>query len=239
MAAVHDGEVNVVGTVTAGTSITLASKTSAGANRIGIVGQAATFEAGIPSGVTWDGVAMTKVVEATETVGASLYASQWRTGATPPPLAGSSVVVTFAASRTASAAASSYNGVDQSTFVSNTASMATAGATASPITVTCTTAADETVVDADSFTQFDVTPPTVGANQTEMMNATLAVVYFGLASWQLGSDGGVMSWTFTGSGHRAVTALSLLAAGGGATVAGPLLGGMLVGEGILGGRLVS
>lgn len=62
---------------------------------------------------------------------------------------------------------------------------------------------------------------TVGANQTQLLNASDgngAGGGMGCASEQAGSDGGVMSWTWTNSQRRGLVAVRLIAAAGGATV---------------------
>lgn len=219
MAVAHDGEANQTGTVAAGTSLTISSKTTAGSNRCGIVCVAWNTDAANVTGVTWNGVAMTHVATATESAGAGQESTIY--SIVNPPTSASDIVVSFNTTAAAYAVASSYNGVDQTTPISNSTTTNTSTATASPVTVTCTTASDEIVVDAVAWTQSDTVAPSVGANQTTLLNQLYDSFFFALASRQAGADGGVMSWTFTGTAHWATAAASLKAAASGSSSVSP------------------
>lgn len=213
----HDGEANVTGTSTASTTLTITGKTTAGSNRVGIVSVSWNNETPTISSATWNGVAMTVVDQGAEVTNASLGAGLLRI--VNPPTASSNIVITFSSAATARAVASSYNGADQTTPISNSNKVITTATVATPITNTVTTAADEVIVDAVSFTKFDGSETiTADANQTELQNVTYATFYKALASRQAGSDGGVMSWTFGdgGTGSYVSIAASIKAAGGGA-----------------------
>lgn len=207
MAAAHDGTADVSGAATAGMTLTITGKTTAGTNRVGAVSVSWNTSSQTVTGATWNGVAMTIVDQGVETVGASLGAALLTI--VDPPTASSDIVVTFSLPATGNAVASSYNGVHQTTPIGASNKVITAGAVASPTSNTVTTAADEVLVDAVSWTQFDSVAPTVGANQTSLQNTLYAAFYFSLASRQNGADGGVMTWTHPGSGHYVSIAASL------------------------------
>lgn len=213
MAVAHDGEANVQG-VAAATSITLASKTTAGTNRCGIVHIGWYNSSESITGVTWGGSAMTHIVTILETTGWGLGASIYRIIA--PATASSSVVVTFDLAADVAACASSYTGVDQTTPISNSASMTTTSSVASPATLACTSASGEMVADAWSI-DFNNPPYAVGAGQTEVMNGSTAGCY-GLGSYEASTGASVtMSWTFSNTCHRCGVAASLKAAAAAAT----------------------
>jgi hypothetical protein len=222
MAAVHDGEANVSGAFTAATSVTLAGKTTAGSDRCGAASVGWNSETPNISSGTWNGSAMTIVDQWEEVASASLGAGGLRIVA--PATASSNVVVNFDASATGYAVASSYNGVDQTTPVSNSNRARSVG---TPIAAsnTVTTASDEVLVDAVSWTQFDTTAPTVGANQTQLLNQLYASFYFVLASRQSGADGGAMTWSL--NAHWVSIGFSLKAAGGAATAVKDMIGGYI------------
>jgi hypothetical protein len=131
----------------------------------------------------------------------------WRIVA--PPTGPSNIVITFGGASTAYAVASSYTGVNQTTPIVNKNKTNTTTGTASPVTLTNTTATGEMVVDCVSWSQADSISPTIGANQTTIINQLYASFYFLLASRQSGADGGVMSWTFASTAHWAMVTASL------------------------------
>jgi hypothetical protein len=199
MAVAHDGEANVTGTNTATTTLTITGKTTAGSDRVGIVSVSWNSESPVITGATWNGVAMTIVDQGAEVSNASIAAGLLRI--VNPPTGASNIVITFDVAATARAVASSYNGADQTTPISNSNKVITTVTVATPITNTVTTAAGEVIVDAVSWTKFDGGETcTVGANQTELQNVTYATFYKALASRQAGADGGVMTWAFDGGG---------------------------------------
>ena len=213
MAVTHDGTADVGGSCTAALTLTITGKTTAGANRCGVVSVGWTNETPVISGATWNGVAMTIVEQGAETAQISLGAGLLVI--VDPPTGAADIVITFDAAATAQAMAYSFTGVDQATPVSAENEVITTGTTPSPVTITVATAADEVVVDAVSWSHFDTVAASVGANQISVMNAVQATYYFALASYQLGSDGGVMSWTLPGDASWITIAASLKAAAGG------------------------
>ena len=221
-----DGEATVAASSAAAVTLTLPAKTTAGANRLGVVSCGWTNETPQITGATWNGVAMTLVDQDVETASISLGAGLLQIIA--PATAASDVVVTWDVAATARCVAHSYTGVDQASPISAFTTVV-ASNTASPITVTVATAADELLVDAVVWTQFDEIPATVGANQTSVMNTALATYYYPLASSQDGADGGVLSWTITGSGSWVTIGASLNADAGGGAAAPPTL--LLLGVG--------
>lgn len=212
-AAAPDGEAFQTCTVSAGTTCTMASKTTAGTNRVGIIHCGWYDQAIDISGVTWNGssTGSAQIVDTGESTFFGLGSAMWRF--INPPTASSTVVVTWPSGVTGGCAVSSYKDADQTTPISGFNSFANGGSVvASPITVTCPTASDEVVVDSVLFSQADVIAPTVGAGQTQIANQVFGTQYFQLASHQLGSTDGVMSWTFPGSGGMATTCASIKAA---------------------------
>jgi hypothetical protein len=203
-----DGEANVTGTATASTTLTITGKTTAGSNRCGIAKVSWTSQVTTITGITWNGVAMTEVINKKQTADIDVTTAIWRI--VNPQTAASNVVVTFSGASTGAAIAESYNGVNQAAPTGTAVSAATSGGAASPITVTATTATGEMVVDSAMFSQFDTNAPAVGANQTQTLNQAVSVFFFALASRQSGSDGGVMSWTYSGSGNWAIAAVPLV-----------------------------
>jgi hypothetical protein len=215
----HDGQADVTGTSTAATTLTITGKATAGSDRVGIVSCSWNNETPVivAASSTWNGVAMTVVDQGAEVTNASLGAGLLRI--VNPPTGASNIVIAWDAAATARCVASSYSGVDQTTPVSASNKVATVVNTASPITNTVTTAADEIIVDAVSFTEFDGSEThTVGADQASLQNVTYATFYKALASRQAGSAGGVMSWTFGGGGTGSYVSIaaSLKSSGGSA-----------------------
>jgi hypothetical protein len=106
----------------------------------------------------------------------------------------------------------SFTGVDQTTPVGTAATAI--GTTTGPATVTvASVSADDMVV--ESMRTESLNPPTIGANQT-IRNTQTASNRFHRQSTQLGSDGGVMSWTLDGPDYWGIGAIAFKAAAGGA-----------------------
>lgn len=204
----HDGEANVGSAVGAVNTITLSSKTTAGANRVGVVSVGWNDEGTAISSITWNGVAMTLVASAQNT-STGMRASLYRI--INPPTAASSVVITWAGAISGGyAVAHSYNGVNQTTPFSNTATAFAAAGQAGPATVNCTSATGQVVVDAIAFADFDSSTATAGAGQTDVGSGAGATFWFGGGSREAGAATVTMSWTYAGSGgHWALAAGSL------------------------------
>jgi len=201
-AVAADGEAIITGTTSGTTDLTLDSKTTAGSGRIGFACYSWIDQSVSLSSSTWNGVGMTLVDTSAESASLGMRASLYYI--LDPPTGASSVVGHWSASiSSARGVAFSVNGADTGGTPFGTAvTVNTTGWTAPPATVTVTTASGELVVDCLSWSQSDVTPPSVGANQTafNIGGFYTSDSVFNAASWQNGSDGGVMSWTFGGSG---------------------------------------
>lgn len=119
-----------------------------------------------------------------------------------------------------------FTGVDQTTPVGTAATTPFAFDTSPSVTVGSVNT-DDMVVDF----LLDQSAPTVGAGQTERWSpaATSYPTRF-RGSTQPGSSGGVMSWTHTGSGSRALGAVAFKAASAGGAAAVPVR--MLMGVGL-------
>jgi len=129
----------------------------------------------------------------------------------------------------------SLNGVDQST---PTGTANTASGTATPATVTVASVGSTDLVMDAVFNDF--TTLTVGADQTEEQRESVSAYSFMVlaASSQLGTAGGVMSWTLGGTssydlGWAQVAVAFKEAAAGGADPEGRLIGGKLTRGGLL------
>lgn len=130
---------------------------------------------------------------------------------------------------------STYTGADQTTPCQN-GNAATGNDTAATVTV-ASAAADDMVVDA-VITQATATSIAVDANQTSIAEFEPNGSTRSGSSYQDGADGGVMGWTLGATAQWSIAAARVVAASGGASAAGPLVGGKLVGHGVLLGRLV-
>lgn len=225
-----DGNAAVTGTTSGTTTLTL-NRATAGSNRIGFACYTWTDQGNTISTPTWNGSNMTLVDTAFESCCAGQRASLYYI--LNPPTGASNVVTTPNSSVAAmrgtvfSVQDADVSGTPLGTAVSGTNGGGTWAS--SPISDTVTTAAGELIVDCLGWTQNDTTPPTVGANQTQLANNGhyLAGSHFNAVSHQAGADGGVMSWTFTGIGawgHVAVPVKA--AAAGGSTVRNLMLLGV-------------
>jgi hypothetical protein len=106
----------------------------------------------------------------------------------------------------------SFTGVDQTTPV-GTAVTAT-GTTSGPATVTVTDAAADDMV-VESMRDEALNPPTIGADQTQRNTLTASNRHH-KQSTQLGTAGGVMSWTLDTPDFWGIGAIAFKAAAGGA-----------------------
>ena len=194
-----DGEAIVQQTFNGAGPFTWTGKTTAGTNRCGIFATAIGSDA--ISGVTWDGVAMTLV--GTQISGVeSRVATIWRI--INPPTGASNIVMTLSAGSSGYGGVTSYNNCHQTTPV-----RASGGATgtASPATVTVSSAANDLVVDAVQY-EGSGTPPAVGAGQTSRWTGDQGG-WFGAGSTEAGAASVTMSWTLTTPTDWAIFAASL------------------------------
>lgn len=204
-----DGEANVGSAIGAVNTITLNSKTTAGANRVGVVHVGWNDEGTAISSITWNGVAMTLGVS-TNNLTAGMRASLYRI--INPPTAAANIVITWTGAISGGyAIASSYHTVNQTTPFSGFAvANSTGGGVAGPATLNITSATGQLVVDAIGFADFDASTATAGAGQTEVGKGAGATFWFGGGSREDGAGTVTMSWTYaSGGGHWALVAGSL------------------------------
>ena len=207
MAVAHSGEANQTANFSGVNSFSITSQTSAGTNRIGVCHVGGFLGASGTTSATWGGTAMTVTV-----LGAGGDAVMLHLVA--PATAASTVTVSNLNGATGQGAASTYTGADQSAGSGPNSNTGKATATAvSPVSVTVTTASGEMVVDSVGIEING--SPAAGANQVVILNTTGSNSADCLASYQLGADGGVMTWTYTGSHYWESVAASIKAAGGG------------------------
>ena len=200
----HSGEANQTVNFSGASGFTIASQTSAGSNRMGICHIGGFLGASGSTAVTWGGTSMVATI-----VGAGGDAAMFHLVA--PATAASSVICTGLSGATGQAAASTYTGADQSAGSGPISNTGNATATAvSPVSVTVTTATGEMVVDAVGIEING--SPAAGANQNVILNTTGNNSADCLASYQLGADGGAMTWTYTGSHYWESVAASIKAA---------------------------
>jgi hypothetical protein len=155
----HDGELDRAATMNSVDTVSFTggtAKTTAGSNRCAILHAGWWHGDTAISSITYGGSAMTLVVGQTHAASgnrATLYRFL------NPPTTGTTVTITWGGDVFGSVACSSYNNVDQTTPVSNTAA-------ANSNSVSCTSANGEMVVDCNK----QWTTPTVGAGQTQIHN---------------------------------------------------------------------
>ena len=203
MAVAHSGEANQTVTFQSVSGFTIANQTSTGSDRMGICHIGGYLGASGSTAVSWGGVSMVATLIQSGGDAAMFHL-------VAPATAASSVICTGLSGAQGSAAASTYTGADQSAGSASISNTAEATATsASPITVTCTTASGEMVVDAAGLDLNGT--PAAGADQTGVLGAISVGGADGLGSYQLGAAGGVMSWTFSGSRYWATVAASIKA----------------------------
>lgn len=185
---VHDGEANQSQITSSSTTHTVANKTTAGTNRLGVL-RCAISEPTLATGATWNSVAMTPLVTAQNPTDLRGVVSYWIAA---PATAASSVVLTTSAPLTSICVASSYTGAHQTTQAGDTT---TASGTTSPASVDCTVNANELIVDILYFLGAG-TVPAVGADQTSELGTDNGT-WHATASRQAAASGQTMSWTLT------------------------------------------
>lgn len=186
MAVAHDGEANVSGAVNFGNTITLASKTTAGSDRAGVVMVGwENAEGATVSSVTWNGVSMGAArisqVNDLQTPDAIFNSSIYVI--VNPPTGASDVVVTFSDDVRGGAGAAGFTGVDQTTPVragSTVGLEASAGGTQS---VTVNASAGDMAVDA-AMDESGGGGATVDASQTQVFKVENTS---GGEKWSMGS----------------------------------------------------
>ena len=155
-------------------------------------------------------------------------------GLANPPSGAQQVVVACSASNMYGIPYSvTVTGSDTADCFSN--SISASGNSGNTASATCTTSADEVLMDA--ITVFQAGVLSVGANQTQRATYTVAVTTSPVGgSTKLGSDGGVMSWDMTIPNHLwdMVAASFKVATGGGGSaghrIAGGGWGGRTIGD---------
>ena len=171
------------------------SFTTAGSDRLLLVGVCVRNGAAAVSGVTYNAVAMTQY--ATVTLGGTQKLDIWRLIA--PATGANDVIVTMAGLSPFSVGISSYNGVDQTTPLGTSANATGAGGDP---TVDVSSAAGELVIDYFCEDDGNTTIPTMtaGAGQTARANFTTGVVGFSRnvsSSEEAGAATVTMSWSDT------------------------------------------
>lgn len=213
MGVLHSGEANQTASFNGVNSFSITNQTSAGSDRIGVCHVGGFLGGSGSTSATWGGSAMT-----VSKLGANGDAILFHFVA--PATGASTVTVSNLNVAQGSGAASTYTGANQSAGSGpiNDAVTATNTST-SPVTVTCTVASDEMVVDAAGLDANG--SPAVGANQTQVLLATPGSGADSMASYQSGADGGVMSWTFTGTRYWETAAVSIKSLGSAVPGASP------------------
>lgn len=202
MAVAHSGETNQTANFSGVNSFSITNQTSAGSDRIGICHVGGFLGASGSTSATWGGSAMTvtKLSSGGDAIMLHYVA---------PATSTSTVTVSNLNAAVGQGAASTYTGADQSAGSGPISNTAEGSATAvSPASVTVTTSSGEMVVDACGIAVGG--SPAEGANQNVILNTTASNGNADcLASYQLGADGGVMSWTYTGSRYWDMVAASI------------------------------
>lgn len=218
----------------AGDGVITISHTPAGSSNLAAFAGGGSFTGagGLAGAATYDGAAMTELWDGLGSDADFSHAGYRLAGI---PTGAKNVVNTLAGSPDFHAfGVVTFTGVDQTTPVGTAV---TATGTVSPATVTVgSVGADDLVVDSVFIYSADVTP-TIGADQTLRNSEDMAAVLAFRQSTQPDVAGDVMSWTINGGIAWLHGAVAFKPATG--TAAGPLIGGKLVGDGILGGRLVA
>ena len=215
MAALNDGTAVVSGSAHFADTISLASKTTSGADRVGVLLVGWESGAGVISGIpTWNGANMTHVFTQTNDLVQVSHAAVYVIAA--PPTAGSTVVVNFTDGVRGGACAVSFNGVDQATMIRSGSTVgleSDAGGTQS-VTVNATAgdmAVDSTIVNSPAAN-------TVGGGQTQIFNveSTAGGEFWAAGSYEaISGSSVVMSWDSTDDAFAiAAVALQAAAAGG-------------------------
>lgn len=201
VAALHDGEANLTGRLPSSSTHTLSGKTTAGANRLGVLRFMSSHAP--TSAPTWGGNAMTlvgTVPRGAQTIRAYRIVD--------PPTTSSDIEIVLAGPVQIPYIVSSYNGVDQTTPIGDVQSAEGTGTTP---TVDVSSAADNLVLDAMDVANVI---SSVGAGQTaEFLDTVGSVDRFG-GSREAGASTVTMSWTVS-SGAWSILAFELNAASGG------------------------
>lgn len=182
-----------------------------------------------PSGVTYNGVSMTRL-DSNVFVTAARRLTVW--GLVAPAAGSNDVVVTYASALDGlrRIMAVSWTGVNQSTPIGT---LAANSAAPGAITVDASSAAGEVVVDffVAGRNTVELTGATAGAGQTEALAATAsggaATGSFSGCSYESGAASVTMSWTVSGGTDvfNIINAIPLKPAGGGPTTT--LMGAMV------------
>ena len=185
----------------AATFIAISANVVAGNNRILIATIATNV---VATTAFFEGIPLTRIV--VQSVSGGGEASIWYL-LDPPIVTGGTFAAYFNATGTHCAGVSIYTGVDSRTPFGTAMGAQGTSTTAS---VTVGTASGELIVDVACLATSSATLTQV-ADQTERWNDTLGGVggVRGAASTQLGSAGGVMSWTVGSSQNWAIAAVSL------------------------------
>lgn len=204
------------GTAVTGTTQTESVTVSSGSDLILIALIHAEVTAEGASGVTWNSVALTQLIEV---AGTSFAEAQIWYLKNPTP-ATANLVATYPGGSHKNLSALVFTGVNQTGTFRTAQSSAGNSGTSSSLTVPSVASGDY-VLDAltlDSTGHLAA----VGANQTEEYDLGMTGSDRCHSS-QAGADGGVMSWTWTTSCPRAHVATALIpASGGGGVTAKPL-----------------
>ncbi len=217
---------NIAGTddCTACTSLTYGETVGAGSNTVLVVGATAATDGSDPadsfSSITFNGVSMTPQTDSGN--GNALRVVQY-TLVAPDASVQHNIVINKTTSSTIDNIIGSdavYFGVDQTSPVETSNTAKDLGAsTAVSVTVAGMSATSMIVDHACAGTSFAVG---TGANQTERSRNNVnnsKACFNGVSSEQSGADGGVMSWTVSGSDSWGISAIALKAAGAGKSTA--------------------
>lgn len=203
MSVAHSGEVNQNTTFSGVNSFSISNQTSAGSDRMGVCHVGGFLGGSGTTSGTWGGSAMVQTIVGVNGDGVLLHF-------VAPPTSASTVTVNNLNGATGGAATSTYTGADQSAGSGPISNTTTATNTStSPASVTCGTASGEMVVDAVGIDPNQ--SAAAGANQTSILVTNTGTADC-LCSYQLGADGGVMSWTFTATRYWESVAASIKAA---------------------------
>lgn len=195
------------------------SHTCTGADRYVVVAVGVTKIAGTTATVTYDGVSMTSLGEATNTTFQSAAHGMAKLfGLVNPPTGAKTVVLTFSAGSNAGGASSvSYTGVHQSVSAGTPGTDTPNSSTSSAVTITDGVASDMIL----SAIAVDTGASALTCGDTQRMNE-LASGYMGGSSDAPGAASVVMDWSWTTSSNAAHVAVALKQAtsGGGSTLMG-------------------
>lgn len=191
MAVVFDNAVTAKGTGI--TSLTF-SHTVTGTNKGGVVGTGSSASGTVPSGVTWNGVAMTSIQSLTDPNFGNVTVSQW--GLINP--ATGNIVVSISPAQDLVVGSISMTGVDQTTLVTGT-HKGTASGTTTAVSKTITSAAGEMCVDVINWDTFtDTITASVGAGQTQRwQNFQAGGNTHTAGSTEAGAASVAMTWTLS------------------------------------------